>query len=168
MVVFLTCWCRDVVTATNSIFIISRVQRSPLVLLGLRGRQHVVKLIQSDAAQVHVLQGRSLPASAEWKIAMYNNKRGLIGSVVPMRSYGKCWNWSRSSREWCGDNERYRWGSGWPRRRNRTEPRFESLRRGCGSTRRLFLFGGFDKVPPLTWVWMVSLNAFVGIACAAW
>ena len=32
----------------------------------------------------------------------------------------------------------------------------------------VFLFGGFDKVPPLTWVWMVSLNAFVGIACAAW
>jgi membrane protease YdiL (CAAX protease family) len=32
----------------------------------------------------------------------------------------------------------------------------------------VFLFGGFDKVPPLTWVWMVCLNAFVGIACAAW
>src|SRR5262249_31705984 len=32
----------------------------------------------------------------------------------------------------------------------------------------VFLFGGFGKVPPLTWVWMVSLNAFVGIACAAW
>jgi hypothetical protein len=32
----------------------------------------------------------------------------------------------------------------------------------------VFLFGGIEKVPPLTWVWMVSLNAFVGIACAAW
>ena len=32
----------------------------------------------------------------------------------------------------------------------------------------VFLFGGVDKVPPLTWVWMVSLNALVGIACAAW
>jgi membrane protease YdiL (CAAX protease family) len=32
----------------------------------------------------------------------------------------------------------------------------------------VFLFGGFDRVPPLAWVWMVSLNAFVGIACAAW
>jgi membrane protease YdiL (CAAX protease family) len=31
-----------------------------------------------------------------------------------------------------------------------------------------FLFGGIDKVPPLTWVWMVSLNAFVGVACAVW
>ena len=29
-----------------------------------------------------------------------------------------------------------------------------------------FVFGGFDKVPPLFWVWMVSLNAFVGVACA--
>jgi membrane protease YdiL (CAAX protease family) len=32
----------------------------------------------------------------------------------------------------------------------------------------LFLFGGLDKVPPLTWVWMGSLNAFVGVACAVW
>src|SRR5262249_39488725 len=32
----------------------------------------------------------------------------------------------------------------------------------------VFLFGGFDKVPLLTWVWMASLNAFVGIACAMW
>jgi membrane protease YdiL (CAAX protease family) len=32
----------------------------------------------------------------------------------------------------------------------------------------VFLFGGLDKVPPLTWVWMVSLNAFVGVACAVW
>ena len=32
----------------------------------------------------------------------------------------------------------------------------------------VFLFGGFDKVPPFTWIWMVSLNALVGIACAAW
>jgi hypothetical protein len=32
----------------------------------------------------------------------------------------------------------------------------------------VFLFGGLDKVPPLFWVWMVSLNAFVGVACAVW
>jgi membrane protease YdiL (CAAX protease family) len=32
----------------------------------------------------------------------------------------------------------------------------------------VFLFGGLDKVPPLTWVWMASLNAFVGVACAVW
>jgi membrane protease YdiL (CAAX protease family) len=32
----------------------------------------------------------------------------------------------------------------------------------------VFLFGGFDKVPSLTWVWMVCLNVFVGIACATW
>jgi membrane protease YdiL (CAAX protease family) len=32
----------------------------------------------------------------------------------------------------------------------------------------VFLFGGLDKVPPLTWVWMISLNSFVGVACAAW
>jgi membrane protease YdiL (CAAX protease family) len=32
----------------------------------------------------------------------------------------------------------------------------------------VFLFGGLDKVPPLTWVWMVSLNALVGVACAVW
>jgi membrane protease YdiL (CAAX protease family) len=32
----------------------------------------------------------------------------------------------------------------------------------------VFLFGGFDKVSPLTWVWIISLNAFVGAACAAW
>jgi membrane protease YdiL (CAAX protease family) len=32
----------------------------------------------------------------------------------------------------------------------------------------VFLFGGLDKVPPLTWVWMVSLNSFVGVACAVW
>jgi membrane protease YdiL (CAAX protease family) len=31
-----------------------------------------------------------------------------------------------------------------------------------------FVFGGFDKVPPLFWVWMVSLNAFVGVACSVW
>jgi hypothetical protein len=30
------------------------------------------------------------------------------------------------------------------------------------------VFGGFDKVPSLFWVWMVSLNAFVGVACALW
>jgi membrane protease YdiL (CAAX protease family) len=32
----------------------------------------------------------------------------------------------------------------------------------------VFVFGGFAKVPPLFWVWMVSLNAFVGVACAVW
>jgi membrane protease YdiL (CAAX protease family) len=32
----------------------------------------------------------------------------------------------------------------------------------------VFVFGGFGKVPPLFWVWMVSLNAFVGVACAVW
>jgi membrane protease YdiL (CAAX protease family) len=32
----------------------------------------------------------------------------------------------------------------------------------------VFLFGGLDQVPPLTWVWMISLNAFVGVACAVW
>jgi membrane protease YdiL (CAAX protease family) len=32
----------------------------------------------------------------------------------------------------------------------------------------VFLFGGFDQVPPLSWVWMASLNAFVGVACAVW
>jgi membrane protease YdiL (CAAX protease family) len=32
----------------------------------------------------------------------------------------------------------------------------------------VFLFGGFDKVPSLTWVWMGSLNMFVGVACATW
>jgi hypothetical protein len=29
-------------------------------------------------------------------------------------------------------------------------------------------FGEFDKVPHLLWVWMVSLNALVGVACAVW
>jgi hypothetical protein len=32
----------------------------------------------------------------------------------------------------------------------------------------VFLFGGIDKVPPITWVWVISLNAFVGVACAVW
>ena len=32
----------------------------------------------------------------------------------------------------------------------------------------IFLFGGFHNVPPLAWLWMMSLNAFVGIACAHW
>lgn len=31
-----------------------------------------------------------------------------------------------------------------------------------------FLFGGIHSVPHLFWVWMVSLNAFVGVACAVW
>jgi membrane protease YdiL (CAAX protease family) len=32
----------------------------------------------------------------------------------------------------------------------------------------VFVFAGLDNVPPLFWVWMVSLNAFVGVACAVW
>jgi membrane protease YdiL (CAAX protease family) len=32
----------------------------------------------------------------------------------------------------------------------------------------VFVFGGLDKVPHLFWVWMVSLNGFVGVACAMW
>jgi membrane protease YdiL (CAAX protease family) len=32
----------------------------------------------------------------------------------------------------------------------------------------VFLFGGLDKVPSLTWVWMLSLNVLVGVACATW
>jgi len=32
----------------------------------------------------------------------------------------------------------------------------------------VFLFGGRHNVPHLFWVWMVSLNAFVGVACAVW
>jgi membrane protease YdiL (CAAX protease family) len=31
-----------------------------------------------------------------------------------------------------------------------------------------FIFGGLHNVPHLFWVWMVSLNAFVGVACAVW
>jgi membrane protease YdiL (CAAX protease family) len=31
-----------------------------------------------------------------------------------------------------------------------------------------FLFGGLHNVPHLFWVWMVLLNALVGIACAVW
>jgi membrane protease YdiL (CAAX protease family) len=32
----------------------------------------------------------------------------------------------------------------------------------------VFVFGGFEKVPPLFWVWMISLNALIGVACAVW
>jgi hypothetical protein len=32
----------------------------------------------------------------------------------------------------------------------------------------VFVFGGFEKVPPLFWVWMISLNAIVGAACGVW
>jgi hypothetical protein len=32
----------------------------------------------------------------------------------------------------------------------------------------VFLFGGLGNVPLLAWVWMVSLNALVGVACAVW
>jgi membrane protease YdiL (CAAX protease family) len=31
-----------------------------------------------------------------------------------------------------------------------------------------FLFGGLHNIPYLSWVWMVSLNALVGVACAVW
>jgi membrane protease YdiL (CAAX protease family) len=30
------------------------------------------------------------------------------------------------------------------------------------------LFGGIRNVPPLFWVWMLSLNALIGIACGVW
>src|SRR5262245_1841527 len=32
----------------------------------------------------------------------------------------------------------------------------------------VFLFGGLHNVLPLSWVWMVSLNGLVGVACAVW
>jgi len=32
----------------------------------------------------------------------------------------------------------------------------------------VFLFGGLHNVPNLSWVWMVALNALVGVACAFW
>jgi membrane protease YdiL (CAAX protease family) len=32
----------------------------------------------------------------------------------------------------------------------------------------VFLFGGFREVPLLFWAWMISLNAMVGVCCAAW
>jgi len=32
----------------------------------------------------------------------------------------------------------------------------------------MFLFGGLQNVPHLSWVWMVALNALVGVACAVW
>lgn len=32
----------------------------------------------------------------------------------------------------------------------------------------VFIFGGFQNVPYLFWVWMIFLNAFVGVACAVW
>ena len=32
----------------------------------------------------------------------------------------------------------------------------------------IFLFGGLANVPLLSWVWMIGLNAFVGVACAVW
>jgi membrane protease YdiL (CAAX protease family) len=32
----------------------------------------------------------------------------------------------------------------------------------------VFLFGGLHNVPPLSWVWMISLNGLVGVACAVW
>ena len=34
--------------------------------------------------------------------------------------------------------------------------------------RGVFLFGGLANVPPLFWVWMVGLNALIGVACAVW
>jgi membrane protease YdiL (CAAX protease family) len=32
----------------------------------------------------------------------------------------------------------------------------------------VFFFGGLHNGPPLTWVWVVSLNGLVGVACAVW
>jgi membrane protease YdiL (CAAX protease family) len=32
----------------------------------------------------------------------------------------------------------------------------------------VFLFGGLQNVPHLSWVWMIALNALVGVACAVW
>jgi membrane protease YdiL (CAAX protease family) len=32
----------------------------------------------------------------------------------------------------------------------------------------VFIFGGLHNVPHLFWVWMVSLNAAVGVACGVW
>lgn len=32
----------------------------------------------------------------------------------------------------------------------------------------IFLFGGLANVPILFWIWMISLNAFVGVFCAVW
>jgi membrane protease YdiL (CAAX protease family) len=32
----------------------------------------------------------------------------------------------------------------------------------------VFLFGGLQNVPHLFWVWMILLNAMVGVACAVW
>jgi len=32
----------------------------------------------------------------------------------------------------------------------------------------VFLFGGLNNVPPLSWVWMLAFNALLGIACAVW
>jgi membrane protease YdiL (CAAX protease family) len=32
----------------------------------------------------------------------------------------------------------------------------------------VFIFGGLHSVPALFWVWMVSLNGLVGVACAVW
>lgn len=31
-----------------------------------------------------------------------------------------------------------------------------------------YIFGGLHHVPHLFWVWMIVLNAFVGVACATW
>jgi membrane protease YdiL (CAAX protease family) len=32
----------------------------------------------------------------------------------------------------------------------------------------VFLFGGLLNVPQLFWVWLIVLNAFIGVACAIW
>jgi hypothetical protein len=39
---------------------------------------------------------------------------------------------------------------------------------GLPAPAAVFIFGGLHNVPTLFWVWMVSLNAFVGVACAVW
>lgn len=31
-----------------------------------------------------------------------------------------------------------------------------------------FIFGGLQNVPAFSWVWMLSLNGLVGVACAVW
>ena len=39
---------------------------------------------------------------------------------------------------------------------------------GLHAPAAVFIFGGLHNVPRLFWIWMVSLNAFVGAACAVW
>ena len=32
----------------------------------------------------------------------------------------------------------------------------------------VFLFGGLERVPYLSWVWVIALNGLVGVACGVW